>query len=192
LLLTAGRAQWRTHPVDQVRATDDDEYACAGHALCGNVGQFVGPRVGTGWGLGFAVRTNPEFSNLPGAVGSFQLERYWGTYFWIVSRREADRYIDDPGARPKWTELLARRWRHFTYAALSVPTPDKTSSPVTISPDILKSYVGTYDFAPSLKLARQECIPVVRRDRGHRLDRRTQGRGPRSRSKAGRAGAARA
>src|SRR4029079_12928042 len=49
----------------------------------GVVGQFVGPKVGTGWGLGFAVRTNPEFSNLPGAVGSFNWSGLWGTWFWI-------------------------------------------------------------------------------------------------------------
>jgi CubicO group peptidase (beta-lactamase class C family) len=51
--------------------------------FAGEIGQFVGPRVGTGWGLGFAIRTNPDFSLLPGAVGSFNWSGLWGTYFWI-------------------------------------------------------------------------------------------------------------
>ena len=51
--------------------------------FAGVLGQYVGPRVGTGWGLGFAIRTNPEFSLLPGAVGSFNWSGVWGTYFWI-------------------------------------------------------------------------------------------------------------
>lgn len=51
--------------------------------FAGDVGQYVGPRVGTGWGLGFAIRTNPEFSFLPGAVGSFNWSGIWGQYFWI-------------------------------------------------------------------------------------------------------------
>ena len=49
----------------------------------GEIGQYVGPRVGTGWGLGFAVRTNSEFSLIPGAVGTYNWSGYWGTYFWI-------------------------------------------------------------------------------------------------------------
>ena len=44
--------------------------------FAGEVGQYVGPRVGTGWGLGFAVRTNPEFSLIPGAVGSYNWSGY--------------------------------------------------------------------------------------------------------------------
>src|SRR5713226_9124172 len=39
--------------------------------FAGVIGQFVGPRVGTGWGLGFAIRTNADFSLVPVAVGSF-------------------------------------------------------------------------------------------------------------------------
>src|SRR5476651_2027654 len=39
--------------------------------FAGVVGKYVGPQVGTSWGLSFAIRTNPEFSLLPGALGSF-------------------------------------------------------------------------------------------------------------------------
>ncbi|MFO1162239.1 MAG: serine hydrolase [Reyranellaceae bacterium] len=117
--------------------------------FAGIVGLFVGPRVGTGWGLGFAVRTNPEFSLLPGAVGSFNWSGIWGTYFWIdpVERLIGILMIQVPPemARPAWDAL-----RHLTYAALNVPRPDKTPASVTVSPGILESYVGTYDFGPSL------------------------------------------
>ena len=43
-------------------------------------GQFVGPRVGTGWGLGFAIRTNPT-SAFCRAPSQFQLGRRLGNVF---------------------------------------------------------------------------------------------------------------
>jgi hypothetical protein len=117
--------------------------------FAGVVGQFVGPKVGTGWGLGFAVRTNPEFSNLPGAVGSFNWSGYWGTYFWIdpVEKLVGILMIQIP---PEMAGIPRQALRHFSYASLSVPAPDKTPAPATVSPNFLKSYVGTYDFGPSL------------------------------------------
>jgi CubicO group peptidase (beta-lactamase class C family) len=117
--------------------------------FAGLVGQFVGPQVGTGWGLGFAVRTNPEFSLLPGAVGSFNWSGIWGSYFWIdpVEKLIGILMIQVP---PEMAGPPQEALRHFAYAALSVPPPDKTPASVTVSPDILKGYVGTYDFGPSL------------------------------------------
>ena len=44
-------------------------------------GHEAGPAYGTGWGLGFAIRTNPDFSMIPGAVGSFNWQGSWGTFF---------------------------------------------------------------------------------------------------------------
>jgi CubicO group peptidase (beta-lactamase class C family) len=32
-------------------------------------GHEIGPALGTGWGLGFAIRTHPDFSLIPGSVG---------------------------------------------------------------------------------------------------------------------------
>ena len=117
--------------------------------FAGLVGQFVGPRVGTGWGLGFAVRTNPEFSLLPGAVGSFDWSGIWGTYFWIdpIEKLIGILMIQ---VSPEMAGPPREALRHLTYAALSVPVPDKTAAPTTVSPDILRSFVGTYDFGPSL------------------------------------------
>ncbi len=127
--------------------------------FAGIVGQFVGPRVGTGWGLGFAVRTNPEFSNLPGAVGSYNWGGIWGTWFWIdpVEKMIAILMIQVP---PQMAGPPREALRHFAYAALAVPPAENTPPAVTVSPDILKSYVGTYDFGPSLS-AHDKNVPLT-------------------------------
>jgi CubicO group peptidase (beta-lactamase class C family) len=46
-------------------------------------GDEVGARAGTTFGLGFAIRTSPVSSWVPGAVGSFSWAGFWGTYFWV-------------------------------------------------------------------------------------------------------------
>jgi CubicO group peptidase (beta-lactamase class C family) len=96
-----------------------------GVPFTGVVGQFVGPKVGTGWGLGFAVSTNPEASNLPGAIGSFTWSGVWGTYFWIdpVEKLIGVLMIQVPPdvAGPPRAAL-----RRLAYAALSVPQPATT------------------------------------------------------------------
>jgi CubicO group peptidase (beta-lactamase class C family) len=117
--------------------------------FAGIVGQFVGPRVGTGWGLGFAVRTNPEFSLIPGAVGSFNWSGIWGQYFWIdpVEKLIGVLMIHVPmDAGAPYRDAL----RHLTYAALSVPGPGVSPAPAAVSADVLATYAGTYDFGASL------------------------------------------
>jgi CubicO group peptidase (beta-lactamase class C family) len=126
--------------------------------FAGETGRYVGPQVGTSWGLGFAVRTNPEFSLISGAVGSFNWGGIWGTYFWIdpVEKLIGVLMIQvPPDAGAPYRSAL----RHLTYAALSVPQPDKTPAPATVSADILKSYVGTYDFGPSLS-SHDKQVPI--------------------------------
>jgi CubicO group peptidase (beta-lactamase class C family) len=51
--------------------------------FAGVVGGFVGPRWGSSWGLGFAIRTDPNSSIVPGGIGSFTWGGLWGTRFWI-------------------------------------------------------------------------------------------------------------
>jgi CubicO group peptidase (beta-lactamase class C family) len=46
-------------------------------------GEEVGAHAGTTFGLGFAIRTDPIQSWIPGAVGTFAWAGLWGTYFWI-------------------------------------------------------------------------------------------------------------
>src|SRR5216684_6390691 len=74
---------------------------------------WIGPKTGASWGLGFAVRTNPDFSSVPGAVGSFTWSGLWGTYFWIdpVEKLIAVQMIQVP---PNSGGLYGRALRHFT------------------------------------------------------------------------------
>jgi hypothetical protein len=119
--------------------------------FAGIVGGFVGPKVGTSWGLGFAIRSNPEFSILPGAVGSFNWGGIWGTYFWIdpTEKLIALQMIQVP---PNNGGQYGRALRHLAYAALRVPEPVSSAAPppVAVSADVLAAYVGKYDFGPSL------------------------------------------
>ncbi len=119
--------------------------------FAGIVGGFVGPKVGTSWGLGFAIRTNPEFSILPGAVGSFNWSGLWGTYFWIdpVEKLIALQMIQVP---PNTGGQYGRALRHLTYAALRVPEPASSAAPApaAVSADLLAACVGKYDFGPSV------------------------------------------
>ncbi|MCX7363851.1 MAG: serine hydrolase [Alphaproteobacteria bacterium] len=117
--------------------------------FAGSLGQYVGPRVGTGWGLGFAIRTNPDFSLLPGAAGSFNWSGVWGTYFWIdpAERLIAVQMIQVP---PEAGVAFRDAFRHLTYAALGVPQQAVSPPPSAAGFDVLKTYVGTYDFGRSL------------------------------------------
>ena len=47
------------------------------------VGEAIGPARGASWGLGFAIRTGLESSQVPGSVGSYSWNGVWGTFFWI-------------------------------------------------------------------------------------------------------------
>jgi CubicO group peptidase (beta-lactamase class C family) len=117
--------------------------------FAGVVGKYVGPQVGTSWGLGFAIRTNPEFSLLPGALGSFNWSGVWGTWFWIDPTEKLIGVLMiqvPPDAAFPYREAV----RHFAYEALSVPHQDTLPASPTVSVDILKTYIGTYDFGASL------------------------------------------
>ena len=84
------------------------------------VGSMVGPAAGSSWGLGFAIRTDPESSHVPGSVGSFTWGGVWGTYFWIDP---AERLIviqmiqTAPDNSGPYSGVL----RNLTYAALRSP-----------------------------------------------------------------------
>ena len=103
-----------------------------------------------GWGLGFAIRTDPELSWVPGSVGSFAWSGAWGTYFWIdpsakliavqmvqVPRPDNQRYFD--------------AIRHLTYAALDLSgrTPSEPEPPAhVVGESLLSTDAGRYILAP--------------------------------------------
>ena len=57
-------------------------------------GHEAGPAYGTGWGLGFAIRTNPDFSMIPGGR-QLQLAGQLGHVFLGRPGSEADPGDDD-------------------------------------------------------------------------------------------------
>jgi len=133
-----------------------------GTRFAGVQGAFVGPLVGTSWGLGFAVRTNPDFSLLPGSVGSFNWSGYWGTYFWIDPVEKLIGLQMIQIAPESNTGQYRNALRQLTYTALSVPETAAASEPATppaVSADILVRYAGTYDFGQSLS-ARDRQAPL--------------------------------
>jgi CubicO group peptidase (beta-lactamase class C family) len=118
-------------------------------------GDEVGARAGTTFGLGFAIRTNPVQSWIPGAPGSFSWAGYWGTYFWIDP---AEKLIGiqmiqaTPGSKAR-RALAYVGINHLAYGALEIPAPSSSAppaAPMTLSPEALADYAGTYDFGGSV------------------------------------------
>lgn len=165
MLLNGGeRGGVRILAADTVRRMTTDALP-PGVRFTGVQGEFVGPRVGTSWGLGFAIRTNPDFSLIPGAVGSFNWSGVWGTYFWIDPSEKLIGLqliqVEPDGTTGRFRNAL----RHLTYAALRVArtdTPVAPPSPISVSSELLASYAGTYDFGASLSARdRQAPIPAL-------------------------------
>lgn len=84
------------------------------------VGDIVGPKFGSSFGLGFAVRTDPIWSNVPGSVGTYTWGGVWGTYFWIdpTEKLIAVQMIQvAPGTAGPYPAVI----RDLTYGALQAP-----------------------------------------------------------------------
>lgn len=113
-------------------------------------GHEAGPAFGTGWGLGFAIRTNPDFSLIPGAVGSFNWQGSWGTFFSVDPAQKLILLM--LMQRPQYREngFYFNAIRRLPYAALKVPevAAPPTSQPSNAAP--LTDYVGRYDFGGSV------------------------------------------
>lgn len=113
-------------------------------------GHEAGPAFGTGWGLGFAIRTNPDFSLIPGAVGSFNWQGSWGTFFSVDPAQKLILLM--MMQRPQYRDngFYFNAIRRLPYAALKVPevAAPLTSQPSNAAP--LTDYVGRYDFGGSV------------------------------------------
>jgi CubicO group peptidase (beta-lactamase class C family) len=114
------------------------------------VGEAIGPARGASWGLGFAIRTGLESSQVPGSVGSYSWNGVWGTYFWIDPAEQmiAVQMIQ---VVPRKIGPTFAAIRNLAYGALQVPGPQSSlpASPVAVSADALTDYAGTYDFGLS-------------------------------------------
>lgn len=112
-------------------------------------GHEAGPAYGTGWGLGFAVRTNPDFSYIPGAVGSFNWQGSWGTFFSVdpvqklilVMMTQREQYRDNG--------FYFNAIRRLPYAALKVPEVAAPLASGPLNAAALTEYVGRYVFGGS-------------------------------------------
>jgi CubicO group peptidase (beta-lactamase class C family) len=134
------------------------------------IGEAIGPARGASWGLGFAIRTNPDFSQVPGSVGSYTWNGVWGTYFWIdpAEKMIALLMIQVATSKigPSFTAI-----RNLTYGALQVPEPPSSlpATPVAASADALADYAGTYDFGLSSS-SRDRRDPAARSFAGVGID----------------------
>jgi CubicO group peptidase (beta-lactamase class C family) len=143
-------------------------------------GHEAGPAYGTGWGLGFAIRTNPDFSFIPGAVGSFNWQGSWGTFFSVdpvqklilVMMMQRQQYNDNG--------FYFNAIRRLPYAALKVPEAPAPLASAPLNAAALTDYVGRYVFGGSASsLDRQTLVadgigwtglePVVVENRGLRV-----------------------
>jgi PDZ domain/Beta-lactamase len=121
---------------------------------------MIGPATGASFGLGFAMRTDPDSSIVPGSVGTFTWGGVWGTTFWIDPAEKLIAVQMIQVAPADNTGQFARALRFLTYAALLSPeqasfTPPAT--PVTVDLDTLAAYVGTYDFGPSVSASDKQA-----------------------------------
>jgi CubicO group peptidase (beta-lactamase class C family) len=122
-------------------------------------GHEVGPASGTGWGLGFAVRTNPDFSLIPGAVGSFNWQGIWGTFFSVDPAQKLILIMMMQRREDSANGLYFNAIRRLPYAALKVP---EVPAPVASGPEnagAIAEYVGRYVFGGSASsLDRQTLV----------------------------------
>jgi CubicO group peptidase (beta-lactamase class C family) len=109
-------------------------------------GHEAGPAFGTGWGLGFAVRTNPDFSLIPGAVGSFNWQGSWGTFFSVDPVQKLILVMMMQRKQQSENGFYFNAIRRLPYAALKVPEVTEPVAPVQGNAGTLTEYVGRYVF----------------------------------------------
>jgi hypothetical protein len=112
-------------------------------------GHEVGPAFGTGWGLGFAVRTSPDFSYIPGAVGSFNWQGSWGTFFSIDPAQKLILIMMMQRIEHSNNGFYFDAIRRLPYTALKVPEAPAPVASEQGTADTLTDYVGRYDFGGS-------------------------------------------
>ncbi len=78
------------------------------------------PAMGQGFGLGFAVRTEPGRNPLPGSVGNYYWTGAWGTTFWIdpAEKLIAIQMIQTPSG---FGAAYRRVFRNLVYSSMTTP-----------------------------------------------------------------------
>ena len=122
-------------------------------------GHEAGPAFGTGWGLGFAIRTNPDFSLIPGAVGSFNWQGSWGTFFSVDPAQKLILVMMMQRSQYSENGFYFNAIRRLPYAALKVPEAPAPLAWGPLNAAALTEYVGRYAFGGSVSsLDRQTSV----------------------------------
>ena len=100
-------------------------------------------------GLGFAIRTNPDFSMTPGAVGSFNWQGSWGTFFSVDPAQKLILVMMMQRGQYSENGFYFNAIRRLPYAALKVPEISVPAAPAQLNAHALAEYVGRYDFGGS-------------------------------------------
>ena len=127
---------------------------------------MIGPAAGASWGLGFAIRTNPEASQVPGSVGSFTWGGVWGTFFWVDP---AEKLIAVQIIQVNASDPYRTAFRNLTYGAILIPEQPVlavSAQPVAVDTKTLADYVGTYDFGLTTSSRDRQGLP---KDTGRRV-----------------------
>ena len=122
-------------------------------------GHEAGPAYGTGWGLGFAIRTNPDFSWIPGAVGSFNWQGSWGTFFSVDPVQKLILIMMMQRSQYSENGFYFDAIRRLPYTALKVPEAPAPRASGPSNATVLTDYVGRYVFGGSTSsLDRQTSV----------------------------------
>ena len=125
-------------------------------------GHEAGPTFGTGWGLGFAIRTNPDFSLIPGAVGSFNWQGSWGTFFSVDPVQKLILVMMMQRGQYSENGFYFDAIRRLPYTALKVPEASAPLASGPLNAAALTEYVGRYVFGGSTSsLDRQTSVADV-------------------------------
>jgi CubicO group peptidase (beta-lactamase class C family) len=119
---------------------------------------FVGPAAGSTWGLGFAIRTDPERSSVPGSVGSYTWSGAGGTVFWVDP---AQNLIVVEMVQSLSKSSYRAAVRQLVYGALTVPTRSPTPFHGEVLGQDLAEFAGTYDFGFSASAADRQTAPAA-------------------------------
>jgi CubicO group peptidase (beta-lactamase class C family) len=106
---------------------------------------------GSTFGLGFGIRSDANWSVVPGSVGSFYWGGVWGTYFWVDPAEQliAIQLIQ---VEPSKANHFNPTFRNLTYGALLVPDrgePVPANAPAAVDQAALAAFEGIYTFPSS-------------------------------------------
>jgi CubicO group peptidase (beta-lactamase class C family) len=107
-------------------------------------GTAVGPRGGSTFGLGFAIRTDATSSWVPGSVGSYTWNGRWGSYFWVDPAEQLIAIQLIQAGTENYDQFWAP-FRNLTYGAFLVPDQGApAAATAAIDQAAFTAFEGTY------------------------------------------------